>query len=217
MVKRKVPAETLDFAGKLPANGDIAERPHMPPRNVAFLEDQLRSTNCFLEYGAGGSTRLAASLGVGHIVSVESNREFGRAVARVVAKAKSGSVLHMITINLGPTKEWGVPATFDHFAEWPAYPLRPWQFLRDRELTPDLVLIDGRFRVACFFASLLHARPGTTIMFDDYLLRAREYRVVETVLAPERLIGRAGIFVVPDSVSARDVAHGLARYVTHPL
>ena len=26
MVKRKVPADTLDFAGKLPANGDIAER-----------------------------------------------------------------------------------------------------------------------------------------------------------------------------------------------
>src|SRR5690349_17912425 len=109
MVKRKASAPIDEAAGALPPNGDLPERPHMPPENIAFLEERLKTAKCFLEYGAGGSTRLAASLGVPQIVSVESDREFGKAVGRAVANAKSGSLLHMINVNVGATKEWGVP------------------------------------------------------------------------------------------------------------
>lgn len=195
----------------------VPSRPHMPPEVVAFLEGELKKASCFLEYGSGGSTVLAASLEVPRIVSVETNREFARAVRSAVQKLRSGAVLHMITVNLGPTKAWGVPATFDHYLQWPAYPLRPWELLREKELSPDLILVDGRFRVACFFASLLEARPGTTIIFDDYLLRKSEYRVAETLLQPTKLIGRSAVFVVPDAIPVREVARALARSVTHPL
>jgi hypothetical protein len=44
----------------------------------------------------------------------------------------------------------------------------PW---RRGAVKPDLVLIDGRFRLACFLHPLLAAAPGTPILFDDYTNR----------------------------------------------
>lgn len=196
---------------------EVPSRPHMPDEVAAFLEAELKKASCFLEYGSGGSTVLAASLGVPRIVSVETNLKFARAVRNEVLKVRSKSVLHIITMNFGPTKDWGVPETFDHFLQWPAYPLRPWEFLREHDVSPDLVLVDGRFRVASFLASLLEARPGTTIIFDDYLLRREEYRRAEAILKPAKLIEKTAVFVVPEAISTRDVAWELARHVTHPL
>jgi len=199
-----------------PAPG-VPSRPHMAEDVIAFLEDHLKQTNCFLEYGAGGSTVLAASLGVPRIVSVESNAGFARAVGQAVRAKRSKSTLHMIILNFGPTQDWGMPATYEAHLDWPNYALRPWELLRENHLSPDLILIDGRFRVACFFASLLEARPGTVVLFDDYLLRETEYRCVETILAPTKCIEKSAVFVVPAKIPLRDVARALARYVTHPL
>jgi hypothetical protein len=208
-------------SGEVPAEDSptpqVPSRPHMPPVVIAFLEARLKETSCFLEYGAGGSTLLAASLNVPQIVSVETDARFAQAVRKAATRLRSKSVLHLITIKLGRTKEWGVPATFDAYELWPEYALRPWEFLRKNELSPDLILIDGRFRVASFFASLLEARPGTLIMFDDYLLRKGEYDSAESVIAPTRLIGRTAVFTVPDAIPLRKVARALARHVTHPL
>jgi len=208
---------SLDESVGDPATPPVPSRPHMPPRVVALLEARIKEARCFLEYGSGGSTVLATSLGIPRIVSVENNRNFARAVRDAANKVGSKTTLHMITVDLGRTGQWGVPSTFDFFEKWPNYAIAPWDFMREKELTPDLVLIDGRFRVACFFASLLEARPGTTIIFDDYLLRKDEYRAVEAVIAPNDLVGRTAVFTVPEDIPLRQVAHALARHVTQPL
>lgn len=46
----------------------------MPAARISFIEAKLREAKCFLEYGAGGSTMLAASLGVRGIISAESDK-----------------------------------------------------------------------------------------------------------------------------------------------
>src|SRR3954452_1444381 len=114
-----MPADQMHVAEAIPA------RPHMPDPVIDFLEARLSETKCFLEYGAGGSTRLAASIGVPQIVSVETNGAFAKAVTKAVAEMRSASILHMIWVNLGPTKDWGVPATFEAHHDWPTYALRP--------------------------------------------------------------------------------------------
>ena len=71
-------------------------------------------------------------------------------------------------------------------ATWPkfhTYPMVPWDLARARGLAPDLVLVDGRFRAACFLASLLFARPGAVILFDDYVDRPF-YHTVEAFGTP---------------------------------
>ena len=52
-----------------------------------------------------------------------------------------------------------------------------------------MVLIDGRFRVACFLFSLLNAKKDSIIIFDDYMNRS-EYHVVEEVLPKYEKCGR---------------------------
>src|SRR5699024_4064786 len=63
---------------------------------------------------------------------------------------------------------------------------------------PDVVLIDGRFRVACFLTSVLYANPNTKIIFDDYTDRTY-YHIVETVLPKKDLNfnTRQALFIVP--------------------
>jgi hypothetical protein len=85
-----------------------------------------------------------------------------------------------------------------------------------QEQRPDCVLIDGRFRVACFLTSLLNADVGTSIIFDDYNDR-RHYHVVEEVVPKIKESGRQAIFVTHDlSMEQRRIAEDLLnqfRYV----
>ena len=190
--------------------------PHMPQPVVAWLEEKLQRTTCFLEYGSGGSTRLAAAIGVPHIVSVESDRAFAAAVEAAVTAADSKSQCKVIHADIGRTKGWGYPTGFEGFQRWPNYALAPWDFVRANHLSPDFILIDGRFRVSCFLASLLEARPGTHILFDDYGDRVPRYGHVERFLKPAEQIDRSAIFIVPEKLPIRAVARALARFAIIP-
>lgn len=188
----------------------------MSEQAASWLEARLRETSCFLEYGAGGSTRLAASLDVPRIISVESDRAFAKAVREMVDISGSKSILNLLAVDVGATGDWGCPLNFDAFRRWPNYSLNVWNFLFKNGLSPDLILIDGRFRLGCFFASLLEARPGTIIMFDDYLSRRNIYGPVEHFLAPSETIDPCAIFVVPETLPRRGIARALARFVNYP-
>ena len=194
----------------------VPERPHMPEPVIAWLEEKLRLSTCFLEYGSGGSTRLAASIGVPHIVSVESDRAFAAAVHAAVTSSETQSLCKVIHADIGRTKGWGHPVGFEAFRRWPNYSLAPWDFLRGNHPAPDLILIDGRFRVACFLASLLEAQPGTAILFDDYGDRVARYGHVEAFVRPAEQIDRSAVFVVPEKLPIRAVARSLARFACIP-
>src|SRR4051795_7601829 len=73
---------------------------------------------------------------------------------------------------------------------WPAYPQRAFSELADLGLEPDLVLIHGRFRVACLPPSVLAAPAGTRVLFDDYIGRSK-YHVVERFTPVAELVDRA--------------------------
>lgn len=193
----------------------ISTKPTMPAEEVARLTEELKLSKCFLEYGAGGSTCLAASIGVPHIYSVESDKEYVSAVRKAVAALKSKSVLHSEIANIGPTKEWGMPVNNDAARNWPEYPLRVWSTLARDGMLPDLVLIDGRFRVASFLASVLHLAPGAMILFDDYTAR-ENYHLVERHVQIFETVGRMTVFKVPaaDKLDIKALAIDLTRHCT---
>ena len=173
---------------------DIPHRPHMEPDGLTLLTERLSSCTCFLEYGAGGSTVLAAEMGVPKIYSVESDRAFLSAVKDAVAGASPGAILCDQYVDIGPTVEWGNPRDTSKATKWPLYSSSIWsEIIAKSEDEPDLVLIDGRFRVASFLATLIFAKPGTTILFDDYYDRAN-YHVVEKYLMPLSRAGRMAEF-----------------------
>ena len=59
-----------------------------------------------------------------------------------------------------------------------------------------MILIDDRFRVASFLFSLINAKEGSIIIFDDYMYRYH-YHVVEEILEVHNKCGRQVVFKVP--------------------
>lgn len=199
-----------------PASGTPKASPAMPPAVVDCLASELAHARTYVEYGAGGSTMLAAQTGVRDIITVESDRAFLRRVERDVrAVGAQDSRFHPLHADIGPTGAWGRPSGTEAFERWHGYAQAGVGRAVDLGLSPDLVLIDGRFRVACFLATLFVVEPGTVIMFDDYTVRSK-YAVVEEFGAPEGYVDRLAYFRAPASFDVRRAAFVLAAYSTRP-
>jgi hypothetical protein len=80
---------------------------------------------------------------------------------------------------------------------------------------PDLILIDGRFHIACFLASILLAKPGTIILFDDYFDRPN-YHVVEKYIKPSAKAGRMAEFILNASFNHSEALLDLLAHATNP-
>lgn len=121
--------------------------------------------------------------------------------------------LNLTHVDLGGLKKWGRPSTYTHRDNFPDYGNLMW---RHSAADPDLVLVDGRFRVFCFLTSLRHARPGTHILFDDYMSRPH-YHVVEEFAERADRCGRQALFIVPDKdaleIERLDAEISAFRYV----
>jgi hypothetical protein len=177
---------------------DIPSVPHMDEDGRALLETRLGDARCLLEYGAGGSSMTAARLKVPTILSVESDADFLAATGTAVRAAATHSAFVDHHADIGPIREWGNPADRSKVHLWPRYSSGIWaRIARERLPQPDLVLIDGRFRIACLLATALMGQPGTRILFDDYFDRPGYHRV-EAWLKPIGRAGRMAEFIVPD-------------------
>lgn len=195
---------------------DISDIPHMEPAGIELLKRSLSGCKLFLEYGAGGSTVLAAKQGVCSIFSVESDRSFLDAVSgKLKLLEGSSSEFTPVCADIGPTGDWGAPTDKASASKWPNYCVQVWEQLLLSNTFPDVVLIDGRFRVACFLASLVFSQKGTVILFDDYLDRP-QYHSVERFIARSSTAGRMAEFVVPANFDTKQVIMELVRSSASP-
>ena len=133
------------------------------------------------------------------VVSVESDLDWLRAVQTRVAMAGASGRFEPIGVHIGLTKELGYPVigapSRRRVARWSHYPKAPWTPGRG---PVDLVLIEGRFRVACALQSILSTSSETLIVLDDYFLKNqadRGYGAILRYVADFRLIdGRTAVF-----------------------
>ncbi|WP_322042787.1 hypothetical protein [Paraburkholderia sp. J67] len=173
----------------------IPTRPFMPDVAAARLAEAMRKASCYLEFGTGGTTVTARRLGVAEVVGVESDELWLKTLELKLGQTPADG-LHLLHVDIGPTGEWGYPLSEASWRRYRDYPLAPWEYCARRSLSPDLVLIDGRFRRACFLASCLLAKPGTRILFDDYLDRPH-YHDVEDFVDRSAVFDRVVEFIVP--------------------
>jgi hypothetical protein len=101
---------------------------------------------------------------------------------------------------VGLNGPWGIPIfksqTKTRMTAWGGYPAAPWEYMRkNNALPPDLILIDGRFRVACALTCLQHLKGNreTTILVDDYLNRPH-FQIIEEFANLEGYAGQMAIF-----------------------
>lgn len=162
----------------------------------SFLVDALEEAKVYLEFGSGTSTQFVSQHCSARIRSIETDLEWS---ARVQEKVRED--VEVVHVDLGPVGAWGRPTTFDRRENFSQY----FSAGFSEDFQPDLILIDGRFRVACFLSCLLLAAPGTKIIFDDYPSRPY-YKIVEEILLPRATNTRQALFVVPDSIDSRKIS-----------
>jgi hypothetical protein len=133
-------------------NADL--RPHLFPGEQELMEKEFRRASSYLEFGTGGSTVLAFESGLKRIVTADSDPVFLDKV-RAIARTCLESDIDFVFCDLGPTGEWGNPVGRDNIINWPQYFTLPWHHFLARNEVPDLIYIDGRFRVACALYSIL--------------------------------------------------------------
>jgi hypothetical protein len=176
----------------------VPSSPHLDEETLTYFEARIATVSRYLEYGSGGSTVLAHKY-VDSLVSVESDRHYLKAVKKVLEASPSQAETHLIPVNIGLTEQWGKPVfkkpTARRVRRWRAYPKAPWTFYEDRKVEPDLILVDGRFRVACVLESLLNQSENSlnSILLDDYSDRPY-FSVVNEFADLIDLKGRMGVF-----------------------
>ena len=189
------------------------ERPKLtlPPEEAAALRAAYEGAAVILEYGSGGSTVMAAEMAGKRVFSVESDPAWLDNMRAYFDANPPAAKLFLHHGDIGPTKSWGHPLDEDDFRQWPDYPLSIWS--HNRFLQPEVVLIDGRFRMACFLTTLFLTSAPVTVLWDDYIDRTN-YHAVEDFVRPSKMIGRMAQFhLIPTPIPPQKLGWIIGRFL----
>lgn len=162
----------------------------MPSAESAYLIAAYKKARVILEYGSGSSTVIASNMADKVIYSVENDLVWAiKLQERLDSLAVSLPYIHYE--NIGKVGSYGRPYDDQEWRQYHRYAASIWNETFFEQ--PDVVLIDGRLREACFTFACLSITKPTTIIFDDYVGRER-YHQVEELIRPSATIGRMAEF-----------------------
>jgi len=128
----------------------------------------LSQCSNYFEFGSGGSTyRASITDNIKTITSVESDKLFSEKIKKLSSK------IDMIYVNIGPTGDYGRPLLKLNSNLWKNYA----NAFEKRKENTDLVLVDGRFRVACALKVCLEL-PSSTVLVHDFYNRAHYHCIL---------------------------------------
>jgi hypothetical protein len=160
----------------------------------SLFKNEVKSAIVYGEYGCGKSTKWVLNNTSSQVIVVDTSSDW---IAEVKNdNRKNNARLNIHYSDLGELKEWGRPASYlkhNNFSDYTDY-------IWSQKDKPDVILVDGRFRVCCFLTSLKFAKEGTKIIFDDYTNRAY-YHFVEKYVPRIKECGRQCLFIVPPKSS----------------
>jgi hypothetical protein len=176
------PAYLAELPGWLITRGRspmVARKPWWPAEAVRYVATELPVNGRVFEFGTGGSTLWLADLGA-RIVGVEHDREWYEQVS-------SHSPASARLVFAGPAPEGRVRSgsaagAFDEY-------VRVIDSFDDAYF--DLVILDGRVRVACGLAAMNKVADGGMLLLDDSD-RAR-YRALSEALTGWRRVDLRGM------------------------
>jgi hypothetical protein len=159
-------------------------QPAMSAAEAALLARYQATAKSYFEWGCGGSTVQAAQQGVEKACCVDSVAEWIGAVRPHVPPTFT-----FVHADIGADPDnWGRPKDDTTRPLWPTYSGAIEQYGRDA----DVILVDGRFRVACALKAI-RLRPNSTVLVHDYTVRPH-YRVLERFLKRVDGVGSMAVF-----------------------
>ncbi len=179
-------------------------------READLLRASYKDAGVVLEYGSGGSTLLAADSATMAVFSVESDHVWSKRMQAWFADHPAQVPVHVLYSDVGPTGKWGFPSNKTKARLWSAYALSVWD--HPAFLHPDVVLVDGRFRLACMLTTLFRITRPVRLLCDDYLDRSTYHRF-ETLAGKPEMTGRMAAFTLtPQSFPVAQMGWIIAAY-----
>lgn len=149
--------------------------PHMKPNDLILFYKYLDKCTNYFEFGSGGST-FQASLkpNIKHLYSVESDYDwYSRINDKLNENIRQNNNQTILTYRYIEMKTlprtWGSPGPSSKLNDWKLYS----GAISDSQIKInfDLVLIDGRFRVACCLKCWAIIDSNCFVIFDDFFDR----------------------------------------------
>ena len=139
----------------------------------------------YLEFGSGLSTILAA-LKSKHVVSIEGDRAWFTNTSLKLKQYKLSASVDLRFANVGPTRAFSYPLFNNVSAHDYVKPLRSLE-------TFDLILVDGRFRVACAAYAYHRLNRRGRVLLHDYRGRP-SYHQINRIYNLVGFVGSLGLF-----------------------
>ncbi|MGB5558961.1 MAG: hypothetical protein WBN04_13235 [Paracoccaceae bacterium] len=193
----------------------MIERPVLTyiPEVGEWVREVYSNADIILEYGSGGSTVLAAEMPGKTIFSVESDKAWTDNMIAYFEQQKPPAKVVMHHVNIGKTGKWGTPIDTAGFKRYHRYPLSIWDHPEFEH--PDVIMVDGRFRVACALTAMLRCTKKTALLFDDYKMR-KAYHALEEYLKPVEMRGNMARFEVkPQSLPRAKMTGIIGAFARH--
>lgn len=188
---------------------ELPTAPAMTSDEQQLFARYLSKAQHYFEFGSGGSTVWAVQQGL-TVQGIESDPNWVKAL-----QDQLGQQCQVNVADIGPTGDWGYPLT-QQTDKFPRYS----QAILEHQQPFDLILIDGRFRVACTMAAIQHiakhhTQDSTIIFIHDFWNRPHYHAVLE-FLDVIKQVESAGVFRVKNDVSSEKVADIWLEYSVKP-
>ena len=173
--------------------------PHFKPQDLQMFHKYLSRVNGYFEYGSGGSTCQAATQEtISKIYTVESDVAWTTKLKKVIQSAKVNYLL--VDLNCEKTR-WGNPGPRCTDAQKISYSNQFLTLSAAERQSVDLVLVDGRFRVACCLKLYEAISPNCLVAFGDFLGREWYHVVLEYFAIVEKTDDNSMVILKKRAVS----------------
>ena len=150
---------------------------HLSKNDEKIFYKYLDNTNVYFEYGSGGSTYQASiRKNIKTIYSVESDISWQEKLKKII---KNPNINYIYNEMDTKPNTWGSPGKNATNIQKINYSNQITKLSKEDQNSIDLVLIDGRFRVACCLKCYDIIKDDCLIAFDDFLDRPQYHIVLE--------------------------------------
>ena len=188
----------------------------MSTNEKRVFDELISQSKNYLEFGLGGSSLRALLKSKAKIFSVESSSAWIDHMRKyLVLRYYEKKRLYIFSVDIGPTGEWGYPKSDQCKSLYENYSSKVFGVV-DHQLI-DLVLIDGRFRVACTLKSIISLCGNKDVKFAIHDFWNRDhYHVVLKYLDVLEKTDTLGVFSIKEGVDLQAVEADYHGYKLDP-
>ena len=182
-----------------------------------FLKLKINNSKCYLEFGSGNTTIFASQRSLNYY-SIESDKNFYNFLI------KEKNIDQLFFYDLGYVQFYSYPLFGGKFLKSyyqkkaKNYASKIFSLFEEKKITPDLILVDGRYRVLCMLNIFLFLKMrnalNTCVIIDDF--ENREYYFIIKEFFKVDIKGRLGICFLKNASSIENASKLIEKYSLDP-